>query len=67
MPMVDEVRNYVIDVDDAPKVEIKKFVSNSEKSQILMGVEKCAKKDKGKYKEVDLVLMSIPQPRPPFP
>lgn len=66
MHVVDEVRNDIIDVDDAPKEKTTNYVINSETSQKSTGVEKWVENDKEKCSKVDLTLKPIPWPPQTF-
>lgn len=40
IPIVDKVRDGVVDIDDALKSDSKKLLTSSESSQIMMSVDK---------------------------
>lgn len=47
MPIVDKVRDYIVDDDDdAPKAETEKLVTNGKTSHKLMGVRTQSENDK---------------------
>lgn len=64
MPMVDDIRNDIVDIDDADEAETKKLVMSDEAPQKPAVAEKRADNDKGKGKEVTPVLKPIPRPLP---
>lgn len=53
MPVVDEKRNYVVDVDEAPTSELKKLVT------IANSLQKSTSVDKSKGEVNELVVKSI--------
>lgn len=66
MLVVDKVRNDTICLDDAPKDETEILVTSTKTSQKLKGDEKNIEINKGKGREVEPVLKTIPLPPPHF-
>lgn len=66
MSVVDNMRNNSVHIDNKGAHRVKNLVLNDEASQNLSVIEKEADIDKGKGKEVTLVLNPIPRPPPPF-
>lgn len=67
IPVVDESRDDIIDVDVALEGEVEKLVTNIEPSQKSTSVDHRVKEDKSKGKVNESVLKTIPWPPPPFP